>query len=244
NYECEKVFGRALALDPSIRSKIQIVSKTGINMKSNKRDYEIGHYDTRYDKIIASTKASIANMNCKYLDVLLIHREDPCIDPYEVARAFNDLTNDGLILGGGVSNFDPFKMDALNYAYDYKLVTNQIELNPTVFEHFDSGMIDYLCKYKIKPMIWCPLAAGKLFTSDFEPYVQVRKVLETIANKHQTKAEIVAFAWLMYHPMKAMPISGSSKLERLDNAIAALDLKLTHEEWYKIYLATNERELR
>lgn len=244
NYTCEEILGRALALEPSIRESIQIITKTGINMKSDKRDYSIGHYDTRYDKIISSCKKSIANMNCSYIDVLLIHREDPCIDHYEVARAFNDLKKLGLIKSGGVSNFDPFKMDALNHAYDYNLVTNQIELNPSVFEHFDSGLIDYLCKNSISPMIWCPLAAGHLFDTNNPIYTKINSVLEELSTKYNCTKESLAFAWLLYHPVKALPISGSSKLDRLDNAIKALDIKLSHEDWYKIYLSSGTRELR
>ena len=97
NYEAEAKFGEALKLDPSLRSKIQIITKTGINMKSVKRDYRIGHYDTSYDKIIASCKKSIDLMHCEYLDVFLIHREDPLINHEEVARALNDLKTMGLI---------------------------------------------------------------------------------------------------------------------------------------------------
>ena len=62
NYEAEAMFGEALKLEPELRSKIEIITKTGINMKSDKRPYAIGHYDTTYDKVVASCKKSIANM--------------------------------------------------------------------------------------------------------------------------------------------------------------------------------------
>ena len=55
-----------------------------------------------------------------------------------------DLKKEGLIKEIGVSNFDPFKFDAMNKAVDGALVTNQIEWNPVCFEHFNSGMMDYL----------------------------------------------------------------------------------------------------
>lgn len=44
--------------------------------------------------------------------------------------------------------------------------------------------------------------------------------------------------------MKAMPLVGSSKLERLDEAIAALDVKLEHVEWYELYVASKQKVLR
>lgn len=244
NYEGESIVGEALKKKPRLREQIQIVTKTGINMKSNKNDFRIGHYDTRYDKIINSCKKSIENLNCGYIDLYLIHREDPLIDHHEVARALNYLKDNGYIKAYGVSNFDPFKMDALMFATNNQLVTNQIELHPNCFEHFKSGMIDYLVKYQIPPMIWSPLAGGRIFNSDEEVYVRIREKLTEMANRHNVDIDTLIYAWLMYHPVKAMPISGSGNIERLKNAIKAFDVNLTHEEWYEIYLASGENILR
>ena len=244
NYEAERVFGEALKLDPSLRSKIEIITKTGINMKSVKRDYRIGHYDTTYNKIIASCKKSIELMNCEYLDVYLIHREDPLIDHKEVARALNDLKSMGLIKSYGVSNFDPFKFEALQHFTNNQLVTNQIEISPLCFEHYNSGMMDVLQKHEVHPMIWSPLAGGEIFTSDDEKAVKVRNILKVIADRHQEEMDTIVYAWLLKHPTKGLPISGSGKIERLKNAVRALDVELSLEEWYEIYTASQEQELR
>lgn len=244
DYECEQQIGAALAYDPTLRSRMQIVTKTGINKPSAKNEYVKGHYDTRYEKIIASCQASIAKMNCDYLDMYMIHREDHLIDHQEVARAFNDLMEMGLIKSAGVSNFDPRKFSALHKFVKGGLVTNQIECNPVVFEHFDSGMMDYLQEVEVHPMIWSPLAGGKLFTSEEEPYVKVRNVLERLADKYHVSTDTIAIAWLLRHPVKMMPISGSKNLSRLDNAIAALDISLSNEEWYDIYRASGLRAIR
>lgn len=244
DYQCEVQIGQALSYDKSLRSKIQIVTKTGINKPSAQNEYIKGHYDTRYDKIIASCKASIEKMNCGYIDTYLIHREDKLIDHKEVARAFTDLIDQGLIRSAGVSNFDPHKFSALNHFMSNGLVTNQIECNPTIFEHFDSGMMDYLQEVEVPPMIWSPLAGGQLFTSNDEMYVKVREVLTKLAVKYNVEMDTIAYAWLLNHPVKMIPISGSSQLSRLDNAIKALDIHLTNEEWYDIYRASGLRQLR
>lgn len=244
NYEAEEVFGRALKLDPSLRSQIQIITKTGINMKSVKRDYRIGHYDTRYEKIVASCKKSIELMNCEYLDVFLVHREDPLIDHAEVARALNDLKAMGLIKSYGVSNFDPFKFEALQHFTNNQLVTNQIEISPLCFEHYNSGLMDVLQKHQVHPMIWSPLAGGSIFKSDDPKVIKVRNVLTDIAARHNEDLDTIVYAWLLKHPTKGLPISGSGKIERLKHAVHALDVELTLEEWYEIYTASGEQELR
>lgn len=240
---CEKLMGEAFARDSSIRKKIQLVSKTGI-FKETIDGKPFGYYNTTYDRVVASCKESLGRLHTDYLDLYLIHREDPCFDPWETGRALKDLKKEGLIREAGVSNFDPFKFDALNQAMDGALVTNQIEWNPVCFEHFNSGMMDYLTARRIHPMIWSPLAGGRLFNADDPKCVKALTKLQEIARRHETEPATILYAWIMYHPVGAVPLSGSNKLSRLDQAIAALDVTLAHHEWYEIYVASGQQVLR
>lgn len=240
---CEKLMGEAFAQDKTIRDRIQLVSKTGIfQEKINGETF--GYYNTTYDRVIQSCKESLKRLNAENLDLYLIHREDPCFDPWETARALKDLKKEGLVKEVGVSNFDPFKFDALNQAMDGALVTNQIEWNPVCFEHFNSGMMDYLTANKIHPMIWSPLAGGRLFRKDDVLCAKAMAKIKEIAKRHGEEPETIIYAWLMYHPAGAVPLSGSNKLTRLDLAIRALDVKLEHYEWYEIYAASGQQVLR
>ncbi len=240
---CESLMGEAFSKEPAIRSKIKLVSKTGI-FKESINGEAFGYYDTSYDRILSSCKESLKRLHTDYLDLYLIHREDPCFDPWETARALKDLKKEGLIKEAGVSNFDPFKFDALNKAMGGELVTNQIEWNPVCFEHFNSGMMDYLAANQIHPMIWSPLAGGKLFSNGDEMCRRAMSKITEIAQRHGEKPETIIYAWLLYHPVKAVPLSGSNKLERLELAIRALEVKLEHHEWYEIYTASGQQVLR
>ncbi len=243
NNLCEKMMGDAFAKDKSIRNKIQLVSKTGI-FKEEINGETFTYYNTTYDRVIKSCKESLERLKVDYLDLYLIHREDPCFDPWETARALKYLKGEGLVKEVGVSNFDPFKFDALNRAMDGELVTNQIEWSPLCFEHFDSGMMDYLVSHKIHPMIWSPLAGGSLFNPDNEVASKTMDKIREIAIRHGEEPETIVYAWLMYHPVGAMPISGSSKLERLDLASKAENVKFDHHEWYEIYAASGQQTIR
>lgn len=236
---CETLMGRAFRLDPSIRKRIELVSKTGIYKKDG-----FGYYNTSYDRILCSCEGSLQRLGTDHLDLYLIHREDPCLDVWETARALKKLKADGLVREVGVSNFDPMKFQALNEAMEGTLVTNQIEWNPVCFEHFNSGMMDYLTLKKIHPMIWSPLAGGRLFTSDDATVSRARAVVEEIAKRHNTAPSTVVYAWLLHHPVGALPLNGSSKLERLDSAIAATEVELEHYEWYEIYAASGQQQIR
>ncbi len=244
NYLGEERIGEVLRVAPQLRDQIEIVTKTGINMFSDQRPYTMSHYDTRKHKVVASCQDSIKKMNCDYLDVFLIHREDPLIDHRELGKTLDELVDSGWVKAVGVSNFDPLKFDALQSFMKHKLVTNQIECSPTCFEHFNNGNMDYLQKMDVRPMIWSPLASGRLFTSGDEKNVRARKKIDEIAQRHGVESESIVFAWHLYHPVKAIPISGSSKLKRLKNALAGLNIALTHEEWFEIYTASGQQRLR
>jgi len=243
-FTCEEAMGEAFKKDPELRKHVEIVTKTGINMKSPNRPYKIGHYDTTYDKIISSCKASLEKLGVDYIDVYLIHREDPLINHKEVASALEELLKRGWVKSVGVSNFDPFKLDALQSKMTSKLVTNQIEWAPTCFEHVENGNFDFLQKMDVIPMIWSPAAGGRIFTKDDAMYANTRRKLEEVALRHGSHPETVLYAWILKHPMKACPINGSFNTERIDRILDALELDITQEEWFEIYTASGQKQLR
>ena len=239
--ECETQLGKALQNIP--RNQYQIVTKTGISrMELNGKTF--GYYDTRYDRIIASCKESLRKLGCEYIDLYLIHREDPLIDFEQVAAAFQELKKEGLILEAGVSNFDPYKFNTLNAKMNGTLRTDQIEWSPCCWEHFESGLIDMLNGAGIPPMIWSPLAGGKLFNGDEPIYEKTRAKVMEIAERHKTAPETVVYAWIMMHPVNAMPIVGSRRMESIRKAVNALELKLEQHEWFEIYAASGQRIIR
>lgn len=233
--ECEAQMGQALCRIP--RDRYQIVTKTGISGTLINGKY-FGYYDTSYDRVISSCKKSLSRLGLEYIDLYLIHREDPLIDFEETAAALTELKKQGLIREAGVSNFDPYKFNGLNKKMGGTLRTNQIEWNPGCWEHFDSGMIDMLTADGIPPMIWSPLAGGRLFTEDSPVYRNALAKIEEIAERHDTAPETIVYAWIMMHPVKAMPIVGSRRTEQLKKAIAALDVRLERSEWFEIYAAS------
>ncbi|GGI15831.1 aldo/keto reductase [Gottfriedia solisilvae] len=238
-YTCEEIFGNALALKPELREKIQIVTKCGIKLKSSKfPDLKMNHYDTSKEHILMSVNNSLKNLQTDYIDLLLIHRPNPFMNPKEVADAFNQLQKEGKVRYFGVSNFLPSQFNMLQKHLDMPLVTNQIEVSPMQFEHFEKGTVDLLLEKGVAPMIWSPLAGGQIFTSQSEAAVRVRSMLEEIgAEIGANSIDEVMYAWLLVHPANMMPIVGSGKIERVKTAVEASKLSMTSEQWLRIYVA-------
>lgn len=236
NFTCEEIFGEALKLNPKIREKMEIVTKTGIVFKSNNRPEHDGHYyNTTFDHIVKSAERSLQNFGTDYIDVLLIHRPDPFMDPEDVARAFNQLRSEGKVNYFGVSNFTQNDFTLLQSYLDFDLVTNQIEASVLKYDNFENETIKFLQEKRINPMIWSPLAGGQIFTSQSESAIRVRNVLTEIAKKHNTEnISKIAYAWLLAHPAKLIPIVGSGKINRISEAVNALNIKLTRADWFAI----------
>ena len=236
NFTCEEIFGEALKLNPKIREKMEIVTKTGIVFKSNNRPEHDGHYyNTTFDHIVKSAERSLQNFGTDYIDVLLIHRPDPFMDPEDVARAFNQLRSEGKVNYFGVSNFTQNDFTLLQSYLDFDLVTNQIEASVLKYDNFENETIKFLQEKRINPMIWSTLAGGQIFTSQSESAIRVRNVLTEIAKKHNTEnISKIAYAWLLAHPAKLIPIVGSGKINRISEAVNALNIKLTRADWFAI----------
>ena len=215
---------------------MEIVTKTGIVFKSNNRPEHDGHYyNTTFDHIVKSAERSLQNFGTDYIDVLLIHRPDPFMDPEDVARAFNQLKSEGKVNYFGVSNFTQNDFTLLQSYLDFDLVTNQIEASVLKYDNFENGTIKFLQEKRINPMIWSPLAGGEIFTSQSESAIRVRNVLTEIARKHNTEnISEIAYAWLLAHPAKLIPIVGSGKINRISEAVNALNIKLTRADWFAI----------
>jgi len=237
NYTCESLFGEVLKNNPSLRSKIQIVTKTGIVLP-NKEKSRIHYYDTTKSHIINSVDQSLKNLNTDYIDLLLIHRPDPLMDPMEIAEAFIELHKSGKVLYFGVSNFTIQQFKTLQSKLSLPIVTNQIELSPYNLEHFQNDNIYFLLEKNVNPMVWSPLAGGKLFDASNEKSIRILTALKEVAQElNIDKLDTIVYSWLLSHPLKVLPISGSGKIERLKNAIEALDLQMPRELWFKIYKA-------
>ena len=245
DYRCEKLFGQALGLKPSLRKEIQIVTKCGIKLVSEKYpERKLKTYDYSFRHIISSVDNSLQNFGTDYLDLLLLHRPSPFFDPQEVARAFAHLRESGKVINFGVSNFNPLQYEMLNEHLEERLVTNQVEISPLCLEHFKNGNMDFFMKNKIRPLAWSPLAGGEIMNKVGDKGARLGKALNKVAHEIGIESiDKVIYAWLLKHPAGIMPIVGSGKFERLKHAVDALNINMSLEQWFEIYNASEGHEL-
>jgi predicted oxidoreductase len=236
-HTCEVLFGNALKLKPELRKDIQLISKCGIVPISQLRpEQKVKYYNTTKSHIIKSVEYSIKSFGTDYLDLFLIHRPDPFMNPGEVSEVFEKLKKQGKVLEFGVSNFNPAQFNMLQSYLSFPLVTNQVEISPLCIVSFQNGTIDQCLEKRISPMAWSPLGRGKLEAERDEKSERVFQVLNKIKNEVEAKSIYqIALAWLLNHPAKIIPIIGSGKIERIKESVESIEIKLTTEQWFEIW---------
>jgi predicted oxidoreductase len=241
-YGVEGLFGEALALKPSLRAQIQVVSKCGIKLVSGRRPaHAIQHYDTSAAHIAASVENSLRELRTDYLDLLLIHRPDPLMDFDEVAGAFQRLRSEGKVKEFGVSNFTRHQFEALNKRI--ALATNQVEFSPLHLAPMFDETFDGLQDLGVQPMIWSPLGGGRLFTAGDEQGERLRLKIKEVAEELNRPFASVVFAWIMQLPCRPVPLTGSGRIESIQVAMEASRFQLSRPQWFDILRAARGHEV-
>ena len=240
----ESVFGKAIT--PSLRNEVIIQTKCGIRQ---------GRFDFSYEHIINSVNGSLERLGTDYIDVLLLHRPDALMEPEEVAKAFDELKSSGKVRHFGVSNQNPYQMQLLQSCMDMPLCANQLQfgvmhapmiqsgINVNMYNESavnrDGGVLDFCRLNKITIQPWSPMQYG-FFEGCFldnEKFPEVNAKMAEIAEKYGVSKTTIAFAWILRHPAKMQPVTGTTNLERLTDCLKSAEIELTREEWYEIYRA-------
>ncbi len=229
DYTTEGVWGHAFAKAKIPREDIQIISKCGIQMKGEgRRENKVKHY--QYDKsyIISSAERSLRELQTEYLDLFLLHRPSPLMNPSEIAEAVQILKTSGKIKEFGVSNFTLNQMELLRSKTE--VTANQIELSLTATELLTDGTLDYCFIKEITPMSWSPL--GTVFKEDTPQNDRIAVLLNTLSKKYDSSLDQILLAWLLKHPAKIHPVIGTTNFDRIENSVKAQNIELELQDWF------------
>ena len=241
-YGVESLFGDALRLQSSLRDRIEIISKCGIKLVSPQRpQHTIQHYDTSAAHIIDSVEQSLRQLGTDRLDLLLIHRPDPLMDFDVVARTFAQLRQAGKVLHFGVSNFSRHQFESLDKRI--ALATNQVEFSPLHTAPMFDETFDGLQDVGVAPMIWSPLAGGRLFQGGEEHADNLRLVIKGIADDMGQPFASVVFAWIMQLACRPVPLTGTGRIEAIAVAVAGTRFTLSRSDWFSILRAARGHDV-
>ena len=244
--QCEAIFADVVGMNSSVREQMILQSKCGIRP---------GTFNFSKEHILASVDGSLKRLKTDYLDVLLLHRPDALMEPEEVAAAFDELEQQGKVRHFGVSNQHPRQIDLLKKYVKQPLVANQLQLSITNASMItwgwnvnmenaeavdrDGGILDYCRLHDITIQPWSPFQFG-FFEGVFldnAKFPELNKKIDEVAGKYAVSNTTIALAWLLRHPAKMQPVTGTMNPQRLADCVKASEINLTREEWYGIATA-------
>jgi len=234
DYTTEAEFGYAFKQSNIKRSDIQLISKCGIVYASPNRPTKIKHYNYSKDYIITSVENSLKNLAADYLDVLLLHRPSPLMEPNEIMEAIAKLGQEGKIKSFGVSNFTPSQVELISS--EVPVEVNQIAFSLTQNTALFDGTFDQMMVKKMTPMAWSPL--GEVFKADTEQTRRIHKCLGNLLDKYNATEDQLLLAWILKHPANIHPVIGTTNQIRIKEANNALQINLELEDWFSILVAS------
>ncbi len=243
----EEIFKNAIKMNDDIREKIILQSKCGICPGKVMFDFSKEH-------IIESTEGCLKRLGTDYLDFLLLHRPDTLYEPEEVAEAFAILKDSGKVRHFGVSNQNPMQMRLLQkYLGDEPICADQLQFSITdchivkqgLYVNMrednaidrDGGVLEY-CRYEdITIQAWSPFQYG-FFEGvyvDNPDFPEINAKLKELAEKYGVTKSAIVLAWILRHPAKMQPLTGTMNPQRLIDCAQAADITITKQEWYEIF---------
>jgi len=246
----EEITGRALRNSGVPRDRLVVATKVFSPMGDdpNLRGLSKKHIHHAIDD-------SLRRLGMDYVDLYQIHRFDPNTPIEETLEALDDVVKQGKALYIGASSMYAWQFVKMQYTADAlgltRFVTMQNHYN-LIYREEEREMIPFCIDQGVGLIPWSPLARGFLAgnrnadskgetarakTDDFahkmyyqpSDFALVDKLGE-IAKKRGLSNAQIALAWILQQPGVTAPIIGASKMKHLDEAIAALDVKLTDDE--------------
>lgn len=245
----EKVFGRILKNTPSLRDKIILQSKAGIRYR------ELGKssiYDLSKKYLLKQVESILKRLETEYLDVFLLHRPDPLMNPEEIADAFRILKKEGKVKKFGVSNMSLHQIQFIQKLCDDPLVTNQIQLSlghPLLLEtgilvdrinrlDFNGveGLLEFSQLHNMSIQAYSPLDGGRFTNDNLNTDALTRALVDELAKKYSTTKEAIVLAWLFKIPGTVQPVIGTTNPNRIKACSKAIDIELSRKDWYNLWI--------
>jgi aryl-alcohol dehydrogenase-like predicted oxidoreductase len=250
----EEVTGRLLR-EFTTRHEVVVASKVFSRM--NPDDPNSGGLSRKH--IMEGIDASLRRLGMDYVDLYQIHRWDYETPIEETMEALHDVVKSGKARYIGASSMFAWQFAKAQYTADINGWTRFISMQNhwnAVYREEEREMAAFCLDQGVGCIPWSPLARGFLsgnrtrrsddvtkrskldtfadsmyfYDNDFEVLERVKAV----AAVHGVKPIQIALAWLLQKESVSSPIIGASKLEYIDDAVAALDIELSREQVEKI----------
>lgn len=202
--------------------------------------------------VFEAVEASLKRLQVEYIDLYQIHRWDPNTPIEETMEALHDLVKSGKVRYIGASSMYAWQFAKAQYIAKMRGWTPFVSMQNLynlIYREEEREMIPLCQDLGVGVIPWSPLARGvltgrnkvstrsetdlarkRLFKSDDEVDNEIVKRVEELAKKRGVSMAQIATAWLLSKPAVSAPIVGTTKLEQLEELVAAVKIKLEPSE--------------
>jgi aryl-alcohol dehydrogenase-like predicted oxidoreductase len=246
----EEVLGNTLRTCKAKRENVIVASKVCNPISDDVNDRGLSR-----KHILDSIDRSLRRLKMDYVDLYQIHRWDPSTPIEETMEALNDVVRSGKARYIGASSMFAWQFAKAQHVAERhgwsRFVSMQDHYN-LVYREEEREMIPLCLDQGIGLIPWSPMArgffagnrhkqgGGETLRAQNDPFADrlyfrpedftIAERAWEVATEHKASGSQIALAWLLAKPHITAPIVGASKLEHLDQSIAALEIKLTPEE--------------
>ncbi|SMH57305.1 aldo/keto reductase [Mesorhizobium australicum] len=247
--ESERILGQSLKNLGVRRQDVVIATKFHGQMGAgpNERGSSRGH-------IMDQVEQSLERLGTDHIDLYQVHGTDTVTPIDETLRALDDLVSRGLVRYVGVSNWQAWRIAkalGISERKDYARFETVQSYYSIAGRDLERDIVPMLTEEKLGLMVWSPLAGGLLSgkygpgapgngegrraSFNFPPVNEdkawpIVAIMRDVARAHDATAASVALAWILTRPFVMSIIIGASRMDQLEQNLAAVDLRLTPEE--------------
>jgi len=165
---------------------------------------------------------SLRRLKVERIDLYQLHRFDPKVSVEESLGELKKMQEEGKIRHIGLSETSVTDIQHAQRIVKVASVQNKYNLTDRGYE----DVVEYCTQNNIVFIPWFPLASGELTKKD--------GILERLAKAHNATTSQIAVAWLLSRSPVILPIPGTSRVNHLEQNVAAADLKLSQLEWQSL----------
>jgi aryl-alcohol dehydrogenase-like predicted oxidoreductase len=233
--DAETLLGKVFAEDRALRDRMVLATKGGI-LPPVPYDQSAAYLTTALDD-------SLARLGVDHVDLYQIHRPDILTHPQELARSLEQMVSSGKVRAIGVSNFTIPQIRALEAFLTLPLASLQPELSPLELAPVETGLLDLAMERDHAVLAWSPLGGGRIGSPEDDRSKAVAAALDVVAEQAGVSRAAAAYAWIMAHPVRAIPIVGTQNAARIGEIADVYKVRFTRQSWYDVLIASRGERL-
>ncbi len=233
--DAESLLGKVFAEDSALRDRMVLATKGGILPPVP--------YDQSATYLTKALEDSLTRLGVGQVDLYQIHRPDILTHPQEVARSLEQMVSSGKVRAVGVSNFTIPQIRALEAFLTIPLASIQPELSPLELAPVENGLLDLAMERDHAVLAWSPLGGGQIGSPEDDRSKAVAAALDVVAEQVGVSRAAAAYAWIMAHPARAIPIVGTQNAARIAEIADVYKVRFTRQSWYDVLIASRGERL-